>query len=123
MFASIGLEDEREKLIELYLHLTIAVEVLFDQIKQVSIELDQLGMHKHVTLQLVKSHDMQEQVYGLQTELDGSTELLMINLGSDIWKCPTSYIISPELEVAVMVHVPIAKRSSYLYFIVSFPPH
>ena len=26
MFASIGLEDEREKLVELYLHLTIAVE-------------------------------------------------------------------------------------------------
>ena len=84
MFASIGLEDEREKLVELYLHLTIAVEVLFDQKNQVSIGLDQLGMHKHVTPHLVKSHDMQEQVYGLQTELHGSTELLMINLGSDI---------------------------------------
>ena len=114
MFASIGSADEREKLIELYLHLTIAVEVLFDRIKQVFIGLDQLGMHNHVTPHLVKSHDMQEQVYGLQTELHGSTELLMINLGSDIWKCPTSYVISPELEVAVMVHVPVAKKSSYM---------
>ena len=69
MFASIGSADEREKLIELYLHLTIAVEVLFDRIKQVFIGLDQLGMHNHVTPHLVKSHDMQEQVYGLQTEL------------------------------------------------------
>ena len=32
---------------ELYLHLTIAVEVLFDRIKQVSIGLDKLGMHNH----------------------------------------------------------------------------
>ena len=75
MFASSGLEDEREKLVELYLHLTIAVEVLFDRIKQVSIGLDQLGMHNHVTPYLVKSHDMQEQVYGLQTELHGSAQL------------------------------------------------
>ena len=95
--------------------MTISVEVLFDRIKQVSIGLDQLGVHDHVTPHLVKSHDMQEQVYGLQTELHGSTELLIINLGSDIWKCPTSYVISPELEVAVMVHIPVAKRSSYMY--------
>ena len=85
------------------------------RVKQVSIGLDQLGVHNHVTPHLVKSHDMQEQVYGLQTELHGSTKLLMINLGSDIWKCPTSYVISLELEVAVMVHIPVAKRSSYMY--------
>ena len=58
---------------------------------------------------------MQQQVFSLQSELHGSTELLMINLGSDVWECPTSYVISPELEVAVMVHVPVAKRSSYMY--------
>ena len=39
----------------------------------------------------------------------------MINFGSDIWECPTSYVISPELEVAVMVHIPVAQRSSYMY--------
>ena len=71
-------------LIKLYLHLTILVDVLFDRVKQVSVALDQLGLHKHVTPHLVKSHDMQQQVYGLQTELHGSTELLIINLGSDI---------------------------------------
>ena len=36
MFASVGLEDEREKLIELYLHLTISGEVLFDRVLEVS---------------------------------------------------------------------------------------
>ena len=43
MFESVGLEDEKEKLVELYLHLTIAVEVLFDRIKQMAKGLDQLG--------------------------------------------------------------------------------
>ena len=64
---------------------------------------------------LVKAHDMQQQVFGLQTELHGSTELLMINAGSDVWDCPASYVISPELEVAVMVHLPVAQRASYMY--------
>ena len=47
----------------------------------------------------------------------------MIILGSDVWECPTSYVISPELEVAVMVHIPVAKRSScmYLYKFISTP--
>ena len=58
---------------------------------------------------------MQQQVFNLQTELHGSTELLMINLGSDVWKCPTSYVIFPELEIAVMVHLPVAQRTSYMY--------
>ena len=115
MFASIGVADERERLIELYLHLTVAVELLFDRVKQIASGLDQLGLHNRVTPHLVKSHDMQEQVYSLQIELHGTTELLMINLGLDIWKCPTSYVISPDLEIAVMVHVPVAKRSSYMY--------
>ena len=57
---------------------------------------------------------MQQQVFNLQSELHGSTELLMINLGSDVWKCPTSYVISANLEVAVMVHLPVAKRASYM---------
>ena len=80
----------REKLVELYLRLTIAVEVLFDRIKQIALGLDQLGVHRRVTPHLVKSHEMQQQVFSLQTEFHGSTELLMINLGSDVWECPTS---------------------------------
>ena len=88
MFESVGLEDEKEKLVELYLHLTIAVEVLFDRIKQMAKGLDQLGLHRRVTSHLVKAHEMQQQVFSLQTELHGSTELLMINLGSDVWECP-----------------------------------
>ena len=35
MFASIGVADERERLVELYLHLTVAVELLFDRVKQI----------------------------------------------------------------------------------------
>ena len=58
MFESVGLEDEREKLVDLYLHLTIAVEVLFDRIKQVALGLDQLGVHRRITPHLVKSHEM-----------------------------------------------------------------
>ena len=45
MLASVGLEDERENMIELYLHLTISVEVLFNRIKQVSIGLDLSLIH------------------------------------------------------------------------------
>ena len=114
MFLSLGEATEKEMLMELYLHLSIAVEVLFDRIKQLSIGLDQLGLHKRVTTHLVKAHDMQKQVFDLQSELHGSTELLMINLGSDVWKCPTSYVISSELEFAVMVHIPVAQRTSYM---------
>ena len=88
MFESLGLEDKKECLMELYLHLTIAVEVLFDRMRQLSKELDQLGLHKRVSPHLVKAHDMQQQVFSLQTELHGTTELLMINLGSDVWDCP-----------------------------------
>ena len=58
---------------------------------------------------------MQQQVFDLQSELHGSTELLMINLGSDVWKCPTSYVISSDLEIAVMVHLPVAQRTSYMH--------
>ena len=115
MFESLGLEDEKERLMELYLHLSIAVEVLFDRIRQLSIGLDQLGLHKRVSSHLVKAYDMQQQVFSLQTELHGSMELLMINAGSDVWDCPASYVISPELEVAVMVHIPVAQRASYMY--------
>ena len=46
MFESLGQEDEKERLMELYLHLSIAVEVLFDRIRQLSTGLDQLGLHK-----------------------------------------------------------------------------
>ena len=116
MVETAGHEEGREELIELYLHLTIAVEVLFDRVKQISLGLDQLGLHRHVTPHLVKAHHMQQQVHSLQTELHGSTELLMINIGSDIWKCPPSYVISAELDVAVMVHIPIARKDSYIYF-------
>ena len=59
---------------------------------------------------------MQLQVHSLQSELHGSTELLLINAGSDVWKCPTSYVISAALEVAVMVHIPIARKDSFMYF-------
>ena len=59
MFASIGVADERERLIELYLHLTVAVELLFDRVKQIANGLDQLGLHNRVIPHLVKSHDMQ----------------------------------------------------------------
>ena len=102
-------------MIELYLHLSIVVEVLFDRIRQLSTGLDQLGLHRRVSPPLVKAHDMQQQLFSLQTELHGSIALLMINLGSDVWDCPASYVISPELEVAVMVHIPVAQRTSYMY--------
>ena len=49
IFASIGVADERERLIELYLHLTVAVELLFDRVKQIASGLDQLGLHNRVT--------------------------------------------------------------------------
>ena len=87
MFESLGLEDEKERLMELYLRLSIAVEVLFDRIRQMSRGLDQLGLHKRVSSHLVKAHDMQQQVYSLQTELHGSTEVLMFSSGSDVWNC------------------------------------
>ena len=74
-----------------------------------------MGLHRRVTSHLVKAHDMQHQVFNLQTELHGSTALLMINLGSHVWKCATSYVVSPELEIAVMVHLPVAQRTSYMY--------
>ena len=115
MFESLGLEDEKERLMELYLHLSIAVEVLFDRIRQMSRGLDQLGLHKRVSPHLVKAHEMQQQVYSLQTELHGSTEVLLISAGSDVWNCPASYVISPDLEIAVMVHIPVAQRASYMY--------
>ena len=57
MFASIGVADERKRLVELYLHLTVAVELLFDRVKQIASGLDQLGQHSRVTPHLVKSHD------------------------------------------------------------------
>ena len=88
------------------------MEVLFDRIRQLSVGLDQLGLHNRVTTHLVKAHDMQQQVFDLQSELHGSTELLMINLGSDVWKCPTSYVISSNLEVAVMVGAPASGKTS-----------
>ena len=84
MVETAGHEEGREELIELYLRLTIAVELLFDRVKQISIGLYQLGLHRHVTPHLVKVHDMQQQVHSLQTELHGSTEPLMTNIGSDI---------------------------------------
>ena len=81
MVETVGHEEGQEKLIELYLHLAIAVEVLFDRVKQISSGLDQLGLHRHVTPHLVRAHDMQLQVHSLQSELHGSTELLLINAG------------------------------------------
>ena len=83
--------------------------------RQLSKGLAQLGLHKRVTPHLVKAHDMQQQVFSLQTELHGTTKLLMINLGSDVWDCPASYVISSELNVTVMGHIPVAQRSSYMY--------
>ena len=56
MFVSLGKTTQKEILTELYLHLSIAVEVLFDRIRQLSVGLDQLGLHNRVTTHLSLIH-------------------------------------------------------------------
>ena len=71
MVETVGHEEGQEKLIELYLHLAIAVKVLFDRVKQISLGLDQLGLHRHVTPHLVRAHDMHCLLYTSPSPRDG----------------------------------------------------
>ena len=103
---------EREKLTEEFLHVMVGMQGLFDHLELITNGVSILFHQRQLSPLLVDRNQMIKEVRALEVEQREMENLLMIAPG-DVWQCPLSYVVTRDLRIHVMIHVPTGKTSSF----------
>ena len=71
-----------------------------------------LFQHRHLSPLLVERKAVTAEVRNVQHTERVRGNLLLID-PLDVWRCDLSYVVTRTLDIMVMVHIPVAKASSY----------
>ena len=75
--------------------------------------LEILQLHGKISPQLVEPQELYDEVDELKSKVQAKEEMVLIAQPADLWECPASFVVTKELEVILMLHIPVAKRSSF----------
>ena len=59
--------------------------------------------------------ELYDQVDELKATVQSRDEVLMVLQPADLWDFPISFVVNKDLEVVLMLHIPVAKRASFQY--------
>ena len=103
---------EREKLTEEFLHVMVGMQGLFDHLELITNRVSILFHQRQLSPLLVDRNQMIKEERALEVEQREMDNMLMIAPG-DVWQSPLSYVMTCDLRIHVMVHVPTGKTSSF----------
>ena len=104
--------ENKERMIEKYLHVASALGGIFENYDRVITRLSVLFQHRQLSPLLVERKAVTAEVRSLQHAERVRGNLLLID-PLDIWRCELSYVVTRSLDIMVVVHIPVAKASSY----------
>ena len=104
--------EEREGITEDFLHLMVGLQSLFDHMELISNGISTLFHHRRLSPLLVDRKSVVMKVREVQVEQREKGLELMIS-PTDIWQTPISYVITRDLNIHIMLHVPIGRSSSF----------
>ena len=104
--------EHREELTEDFLHLMVGLQSLFDHMELISSGLSTLFHHRRLSPLLIDRNAVVKKVRDVQMEQRAVGHELMVSPG-DVWHCPVSYVVTRDLNIHIMVHVPVGKTTSY----------
>ena len=103
---------EREKLTKEFLHVMVGLQGLFDHLELITNGVSILFHQCQQFPLLVDCNEMIKEVRALEVEQREMDNMLMIAPG-DMWQCPLSYVVTQDLRIHVVVHVPTGKTSLF----------
>ena len=53
------------------------------------------------------------QIKELEHEVSHEQEQLLVSLPSDVWYMPTSYFITGDMKLSILMHIPVGRVDSY----------
>lgn len=104
--------ENKERMIERFLHVAAALGGIFENYDRMITELSVLFQHRHLSPLLVERKAVTAEVRSLQHTERVRGNLLLID-PLDIWRCELTYVVTRSLDIMVVVHIPVAKASSY----------
>ena len=104
--------EEREGITEDFLHLMVGLQSLFDHMELISNGISTLIHHRRLSPLLVDRKSVVMRVREVQVEQREKGLELMIS-PTDIWQTPISYVITRDLSIHIMSHLPIGRSSSF----------
>ena len=104
--------ENKEKIIESFLHVAAALGGIFENYDRMIICLSVLFQHRHLSPLLVERKAVTAEVRSLQHTKRVRGNLLLID-PLDVWRCELSYVVTRTLDIMVVVHILVAKASSY----------
>ena len=104
--------ENKEQMIERYLHVASALGGIFESYDRMMSGLSVLFQHRQLSPLLVERKAVTAEVRGLQHSERVRGNLLLID-PLDVWRCQLSYVVTRSLDIMVVVHIPVAKASSY----------
>ncbi len=102
----------KELMVERFLHISTSLQGVFEHYELLMQGLSVLFHNKHLSPLLVDRKSVMTQVRALATDEATKGNTLLIN-PLDVWKCKLSYIVTKDMDVVVMVHLPVGKITSY----------
>ena len=104
--------DEREGIKEDFLHLMVELQSLFDHMELISNGISTIFHHRRLSPLLVDRKAVVMRVREVQVEQREKGLELMIS-PTNIWQTPISYVITRDLNIHIMLHVPIGRSNSF----------
>ena len=104
--------ENKEQMIEKYLQVASALGGIFENYDRMITGLSVLFQHRQLSPLLVERKAVTAEVRSLQHSERVRGNLLLID-PLDVWRCQLSYVVTRSLDIMVVVHIPVAKASSY----------
>ena len=104
--------ENKERMIERYLHVASALGGIFENYDRMITGLGVLFQHRQLSPLLVERKAVTAEVRSLQHSERVRGNLLLID-PLDVLRCELSYVVTRSLDIMVVVHIPVAKTSSY----------
>ena len=104
--------ESRENLTEEFLHMMVGLQSMFDHLEMITNGISVLFHNRQLSPLLVDRDLIIKEVRKVQVAERERDNLLMIAPG-EVWHAPCSYVVTRDLRIHVMIHVPIGESASY----------
>ena len=95
------------------IHLIAGLDTIFDEIHRVFNGMETLFHAKQATPLLVDPVALYVQIKDLEHEVASENELLLVSTPSDVWHTPTSYFVTRNMKLSILLHIPVGRVDSY----------
>ena len=106
------LQEEEGATIKM-IHLIAGLDTIFDEIHRVFNGMETQFHSKQATPLLVDPVALYVQIKDLEHEVASENERLLVSTPSDVWHTPTSYFVTGDMKLSILLHIPVGRVGSY----------